>query len=73
MTDSCKRILVVGAGFAGMWSALGAARLLDIANKSGELIEVALIGPEPMLHVRPRLHESNPPQAGQPSNSVGAE
>src|ERR1700676_2196415 len=60
MTDSCKRILVVGAGFAGMWSALGAARLLDIANKSGELIEVALIGPEPMLHVRPRLHESNP-------------
>lgn len=60
MTDSSKRILVVGAGFAGMWSALGAARLLDIANKTGEQIEVVLIAPEPMLHVRPRLHESNP-------------
>ncbi|CAN7727231.1 NAD(P)/FAD-dependent oxidoreductase [Caballeronia sp. LjRoot31] len=60
MTDNSKRILVVGAGFAGMWSALGAARLLDIANKSGERIEVVLIAPEPMLHVRPRLHESNP-------------
>jgi NADH dehydrogenase len=60
MTDTPKRILVVGAGFAGMWSALGAARLLDIAHKSGEPVEVALIAPEPALHVRPRLHESNP-------------
>jgi NADH dehydrogenase len=60
MTDSCKRILIVGAGFAGMWSALGAARLLDRASKSGKPTEVVLIAPEPMLHIRPRLHESNP-------------
>ncbi|AMM16001.1 pyridine nucleotide-disulfide oxidoreductase [Burkholderia sp. PAMC 28687] len=60
MTDSPKRILVIGAGFAGMWSALGAARLIDAANTNGEPIEVALIAPEPQLHVRPRLHETNP-------------
>ena len=24
-----RRIVIVGAGFAGMWSALGAARVLD--------------------------------------------
>jgi len=60
MTHSPKRILVVGAGFAGMWSALGAARLIDGANIQGESIEVALIAPEPQLHVRPRLHEINP-------------
>jgi NADH dehydrogenase len=60
MTHSPKRILVIGAGFAGMWSALGAARLIDAANMQGESIEVALIAPEPQLHVRPRLHETNP-------------
>jgi NADH dehydrogenase len=43
-----------------MWSALGAARLIDGANMQGESIEVALIAPEPQLHVRPRLHEINP-------------
>lgn len=50
-----KRILVVGAGFAGMWSALGAARLLI---QEGVLdVEVALIAPEPELQVRPRFYE----------------
>ena len=53
-----KRILVVGAGFAGMWSALGAARLLDQVGRTD--VEVTLIAPEPKLHVRPRLYEENP-------------
>ncbi len=53
-----KRILIVGAGFAGMWSALGAARLLDETLATD--IEVALIAPEPHLHVRPRLYEEGP-------------
>jgi NADH dehydrogenase len=50
-----KRILVIGAGFAGMWSALSAARLADEAGSRD--IEIALIAPEPHLHVRPRLYE----------------
>lgn len=53
-----KRILVIGAGFAGMWSALAAARLLDQAGRGD--VEVALVAPEPQLHVRPRLYEKNP-------------
>ncbi|EZQ15964.1 pyridine nucleotide-disulfide oxidoreductase [Halopseudomonas bauzanensis] len=53
-----QRILVIGAGFAGMWSALGAARLLDQAGRTD--VEVVLIAPEPELHVRPRLYEHNP-------------
>ncbi|MES1925554.1 NAD(P)/FAD-dependent oxidoreductase [Salinisphaera sp. T31B1] len=53
-----KQILVIGAGFAGMWSALGAARLLEQAGRSD--VEVSLIAPEPALHVRPRLYEQNP-------------
>jgi NADH dehydrogenase len=52
-----KRILVVGAGFAGMWSALSAARLIDQHGRTD--IEVVLVAPEPHLHVRPRLYEEN--------------
>ncbi len=53
-----KRILVIGAGFAGMWSALASARLLDQVGRSD--VEIILIAPEPKLHVRPRLYEQNP-------------
>ncbi|WP_198085256.1 NAD(P)/FAD-dependent oxidoreductase [Variovorax sp. E3] len=52
-----KRILVIGAGFAGMWSALGAARLLDQAGKADGSVEIVLVAPEPALHIRPRFYE----------------
>jgi len=54
-----QRILIVGAGFAGLWSALGAVRILDAAQRDGS-IEVAVIAPQPILHMRPRLHEAAP-------------
>ena len=53
-----QRILVIGSGFAGMWAALGAARVLDQHGRSD--VEVALVAPEPLLHLRPRLHEAAP-------------
>lgn len=53
-----KRILVIGAGFAGMWSALASARLLDQVGRTD--VEIALVAPTPELHVRPRLYEQNP-------------
>jgi NADH dehydrogenase len=53
-----KRILVIGAGFAGMWSALASARLLDEVGRAD--VEIVLVAPEPELHVRPRLYEQNP-------------
>lgn len=64
-----KRILIIGAGFAGMWSALSAARLLDLAQKK-EGVEIALIAPEPALHVRPRLYEVNPTAMQAPLKEV---
>ena len=51
------RILVVGAGFAGMWSALGAARALDQAGKADGSVEVLLVAPAAVLTIRPRLYE----------------
>jgi len=52
-----QRILVIGTGFAGLWSAIGAARVLDREGRS-DAVEVALVGPKPELAIRPRLYEA---------------
>jgi len=54
------RLVIIGAGFAGMYAALSAARLRDIHGASPEQLEIALVSPEPTLVVRPRLYERNP-------------
>ncbi|WFU62904.1 NAD(P)/FAD-dependent oxidoreductase [Bradyrhizobium brasilense] len=54
------RIVIIDAGFAGMYAALSAARLRDIKGVSPEELEIALVAPEPTLVVRPRLYEPKP-------------
>ncbi|KZD24211.1 NAD(P)/FAD-dependent oxidoreductase [Tardiphaga robiniae] len=54
------RIVIIGAGFAGMYAALSAARLRDIKGVSPEQLEIALVAPEPTLVIRPRLYEPKP-------------
>jgi len=54
------RLVIVGAGFAGMYAALSAARLRDIQGVSPGQLEIALVAPEPTLVVRPRLYEPKP-------------
>lgn len=63
-----KRILIVGAGFAGMWSALSAARLIDEAGRAD--VEITLIAPDPHLHVRPRLYEEGPENMKAPLTEI---
>ena len=55
-----KRLVIIGAGFAGMYAALSAARLRDIKGVSPAKLEIALVAPEPTLVVRPRLYEPKP-------------
>jgi len=55
-----KRILIVGAGFAGMHAALAAARLRDEQGVSPDTLEITVVAPEPRLVVRPRLYEPAP-------------
>lgn len=55
-----QRLLIVGAGFAGMYAALSAARLRDKQDVSSDSLEIVLVAPEPTLVVRPRLYESAP-------------
>jgi len=50
-----KQILIIGAGFAGLWSALSAIRQLD--RNAGKDIEVTVLAPQAELHVRPRFYE----------------
>lgn len=51
-----KNILIVGAGFSGMWAALSAARLVD--KYQSEDIKITVIAPQPELRVRPRFYEN---------------
>jgi len=64
-----QRILIIGAGFAGLWSALAAARRLSLEG-NGSVIEVALIAPEPILTMRPRLYEAAPDSMAAPLASL---
>ncbi|WP_417662054.1 NAD(P)/FAD-dependent oxidoreductase [Pseudomonas sp.] len=50
-----QHILILGAGFSGMWSALSAARLLDKNNRSD--ISISVVAPQAELRVRPRFYE----------------
>ncbi len=65
-----ERILIIGAGFAGMWSALGAMRLLDRQGKADGSVEVAVIAPEPELHIRPRLYEKHAAKMKAPLSEI---
>lgn len=53
-----KRIVIAGSGFAGLWSALSAARALALGGGAGEGIELVVVSPTPTLVVRPRLYEA---------------
>ena len=61
-----QKILIVGAGFAGVWGALGAARVLDGAGVRSSDVEITLISPKPELQIRPRLYESEPQRMAAP-------
>jgi NADH dehydrogenase len=64
------RLVIIGAGFAGMYAALSAARLRDIQGVSSEELEIALVAPEPTLVVRPRLYERKPETLTAPLQEV---
>ena len=51
------RILVLGAGFAGLWAAVGAARKLDeIGARPGE-VDVMVVDRNPFHNIRVRNYE----------------
>ncbi|MEX2941427.1 NAD(P)/FAD-dependent oxidoreductase [Serratia fonticola] len=51
-----QQILILGAGFAGMWAALSAARLTELHDRHD--IEITVLSPQAELRIRPRFYES---------------
>ncbi|KKO98660.1 hypothetical protein THAR02_09245 [Trichoderma harzianum] len=59
-TAMAQKIVIIGSGFSGLYSALAARRLIE-ENKDrvGNGIDVVMVAPEPKLVTRPRLYEAN--------------
>lgn len=54
-----ERIVVLGGGFAGLWSAVGAARALDELGVGAARVEVVLIERTPWHSIRVRNYEAD--------------
>lgn len=54
-----QRILVLGGGFAGLWSALAAARQLDHLGLGPDAVEVLLVNRDAFHAIRVRNYESD--------------
>lgn len=65
-----QRLIIIGAGFAGMYAALSAARLREAHGVTPEQLQIALVSPEPTLVVRPRLYEPQPETLTAPLGPV---
>ncbi|NIF35118.1 NAD(P)/FAD-dependent oxidoreductase [Enterobacter sp. Tr-810] len=66
-----KQILIVGSGFSGMWAAVSAARLADLAK--GHDLKITVLAPVPELRVRPRFYEEKVSTLVAPLNDLFAE
>jgi NADH:ubiquinone reductase (H+-translocating) len=54
-----QRILVLGAGFAGLWSAIGAARALDERGIGADRVEITVVNQTPFHSIRVRNYEAD--------------
>jgi NADH dehydrogenase len=58
MSDDTQRIVVLGGGFAGLWSAVGAARKLDELGVGPDRVEVTLVDRNAFHSIRVRNYEA---------------
>ena len=63
-----QQILIIGAGFGGVWSALSAARLLDKHDRND--VEITVLAPQAELRIRPRFYEPNVHTMKAPLNEL---
>jgi NADH dehydrogenase len=63
-----QHILIIGAGFGGVWSALSAARLLDKHDRND--VEISVLAPQAELRIRPRFYEPNVHNMKAPLNEL---
>jgi NADH:ubiquinone reductase (H+-translocating) len=54
-----QRVIILGAGFAGLWSVVGAARALDERGIGPERVEVTVVNATPWHCIRVRNYEAD--------------
>jgi len=64
------RILVLGAGFAGLWAAVGAARKLDEIGVPPGVVEILVVDRNPYHNIRVRNYEVDLSKAAIPLGEV---
>lgn len=62
------RMMVIGGGFAGLWSAVGAARAAREFHVNE--IEITLVSNDPYLTIRSRLYDEDLSRARVPLSKV---
>jgi NADH dehydrogenase len=67
---SAKRILVLGGGFAGLWSAVGAARKLDELGHGPDRVVVTLVNRDGFHNIRVRNYETDISEVQVPLDDV---
>lgn len=67
---AAKQILVLGGGFAGLWSAVGAARKLDELKLGQDAAQVTLVNRDAYHSIRVRNYEADLSQVRVPLDSV---
>lgn len=65
-----SNILIVGGGFAGVWSAAGAAKLRQERGLSEQDLRITVISAGDDLVLRPRLYEADPDRMRVPLDRV---
>src|SRR5690242_10988263 len=60
------RILVLGAGFAGLWAAIGAARKLDEIGARSDGVDICVVDRNPYHNIRVRNYEVDLAEAAIP-------
>lgn len=64
------RILILGAGFAGLWAAIGAARKLDEMGMPKASAEILVVDRNPYHNIRVRNYEADLSDVAIPLNEV---
>jgi NADH dehydrogenase len=54
-----QNIVVLGSGFAGLWSAIGAARRLDELGVGPDRVQVTVVSAQPFHDIRVRNYEAD--------------